>query len=143
MLTYTRIELSGLKKLSGKNLSLTFFYLEKAIELVNEQAKYIADFVDCPLKHKTVKLKWLGTLVDYVEWVYGLHEYLSKKGEKTSLRILFEVFNPIFGFKDFQFSSYFGNIKSRVKGERTTLLDLQKKLLMQRLEKLDLMPPKK
>ena len=45
--------------------------------------------------------------------------------------------------RDFQYSSYFSNIKARVKGERTTLLDTQKKLLMQRLEKLDLKPPKK
>jgi len=143
MLVYTRIELSGLKRLSGKDTSISYFYLEKAIELVNEQANYIADFVDCPLRRKNIKLKWIGTLVDYVEWVYGLHEFLNKKGEKASLRVLFEVFNPIFGFKNFQYSSYFSNIKARVKGERTTLLDTQKKLLMQRLEKLDLKPPEK
>ena len=56
MLVYTRIELFGLKRLSGKNTSISFSYLEKAIELVNEQANYIADFVDCPLRRKNIKL---------------------------------------------------------------------------------------
>ena len=134
MLVYTHVELSGLKRVSGKNPKTSSFYVEKAIELVNKQMDYIADIVDCPLRHKTIKLKWVGTIVDYVEWIYGLHEFLNQKGEKVSLKILFEVFNPIFCIEVKDYAQYFRTIKSRAKGDRTTLLDIQKKLLIQRME---------
>jgi len=134
MLIYTRVELSGLKKFSIKKSSISFSYLEKAIELIDKQANYIEDFVDCPLKHKTVRLKWLGTLLDYVEWVYGLHEFLNQNDEKVSLKVLFDTFNPIFGIEVKDYAQYFRTIKNRVKGDRTTLLDMQKKLLIQRME---------
>ena len=134
MLVYTRVELSGLKRLSGKKLTLTFSYLDKAIELVDKQADYITDFVDCPLKHKTVKLKWLGTLLDYVEWIYGLSEFLNQKGEKVTCKMLFDTFNPIFGFKDFQYSTYFSIIKAR-KREHSSIFEIQEQLLTQRKEK--------
>ena len=134
MLVYTRVELSGLKKFSIKKSSISFSYLEKAIELVDKQADYITDFVDCPLKHKNIKIKWLGTLLEYVEWIYGLYEYLNQKGEKITIKTLFTIFNPIFGFKDFQYSSYFNVIKARMK-EHSSIFEIQEQLLTQRKEK--------
>ena len=143
MLVYTHVELNGLKRVSGKNPKTSSFYVEKAIELVNKQMDYIADIVDCPLRHKAIRLNWVGTLLDYVEWVYGLYEYLNQKGENVTIKSLFEVFNPVFGFKDFQYSSYFNTIKARSKGERTVLFDLQKKLLIKRMVKTDEKPSNK
>jgi len=143
MLVYTHVELNGLKMVSGKNMKISSFYVEKAIELVDKQMCYIADIVDCPLRHKTIRLKWVGTIIDYVEWVYGLHEFLNQTDEKVSLRTLFDTFNPIFDIEVKDYAQYFRNIKIRSKGDRTTLLDMQKKLLIERIEKLDEKPPKK
>ena len=134
MLIYTRVELSGLKRLSRKNSSKSNYYIEKAIELVDMQAHYITDVVDCPLRHKSIKLKWLGPLLDYVEWIYGLYEFLNLKGEKVTIKTLFNIFNPIFGFKDFQYSSYFNVIKARMK-EHSSIFEIQEQLLSQRKEK--------
>ena len=143
LLIYTRVELSSLIKTSGKNAAELLSYLEKAIELVDKQMAYIADSVVCPLKQKVIRLKWMGTLLDYVEWVYGLHEFLNQSGEKVSLKILFETFNPIFSIEVQEYAQYFRTIKSRTKGERTTFLDKQKKLLTERIEKSDQTPSKK
>ena len=98
---------------------------------------YIADSVVCPLKQKAIRLKWMGTLMDYVEWVYGLHEYLNQSGEKVSLKMLFETFNPIFGIDVQDYAQYFGTIKTRAKGDRTAFLDKQKKMLIQRMDEPD------
>ena len=143
MLVYTHCELSDLKRVTWKKSAISFSYLEKAIELVDKQMDYIADVVDCPLRHKSLNLKWVGTLLDYVEWVYGLHEFLNQSGEKVSLKMMFETFNPIFGIEVQDYAQYFRTIKSRTKGERTTFLDKQKKLLTERMEKLDQTPSKK
>ena len=133
MLVYTQVELSGLKRVSGKNTKISSFYVEKAIELVAKQMDYIADVVDCPLRHKTIRFNWVGNIIDYVEWVYGLHEFLNQTGDKVTLKTLFDTFNPIFGIELKEYAQYFMTIKSRAKGDRTTFLDLQKKLLMQRM----------
>jgi len=99
--------------------------------------------VDCPLKVNTRRLKWTGKLLDYVEWVYALHEILNLNGGRVKLNTLFEVFNRIFGIKVKDFSQYFRSIRIRAKGDRTTLLDLQKQLLTERLERADEKPSKK
>ena len=90
--------------------------------------------MDCPLKQKICKFKWVDKKVDYVEWVYGLHEILNQNGEKVSLDTLFENFNPIFGFKSFQHSSCFSITKIRSK-ERIWIFQKQEKLLKDRKEK--------
>ena len=105
-------------------------YVRKAIELVDRQIGFVEKLIlaeisatDCPFRHKSVNLNWMGTLLDYVEWVYGLHEFLNQSGEKVSLKILFETFNPIFSIEVQEYAQHFRTIKSRTKGERTTFLD--------------------
>ena len=122
-------------------------YLKKAIELVDRQLLFVErqmlaeqTDMDCPLKQKSIfgiKLKWTHNIVDYVEWMYGLHEILNVAGAKVSLTKLFNVFNPVFGIKLTSFSQFFAMIKNRKKGERTTFLDKQKKLLTLRIEEAD------
>ena len=122
-------------------------YIEKAVELLDRQREFAEQQIltektdmDCPLKQKSifgVKLKWTHKIVDYVEWIYGLYEILNAAGENVSLTKLFKVFNPVFGIKLTSFSQFFTMIKNRKKGERTTFLDKQKKLLTLRMEEAD------
>ena len=86
---------------------------------------------------RTAKLKWTRTIMDYVEWMYGSHVLLNLNDGKVSLKMLFDIFNPIFGFKDIPFSTYFNIIRNRKRSERTTLLDLERQLLIERMEKSD------
>jgi len=117
-------------------------YLQKAIALVERQIEFIQQQilaeqtgVDCPLKQKTQRLKWTVQKVDYVEWVYALHEILNLNGGKVTLDTLFDFFNPIFDMNPINFNQVFTAIKNRKKGDRTTLLNMQKTLLTRRMEK--------
>jgi hypothetical protein len=83
------------------------------------------------------KLKWTNKIIDYIEWVYALHGVLNINGETAMLKTLFRVFNPIFGLDVKDFSLYFISIKNRKKGDRTSFLDLQKQILIQRMEDAD------
>ena len=124
-------------------------YVEKAIDLLDIQIGHVEQQifaeqtgVNCPLKQKNKKLKWTVHHLDFVEWIYALNEILNLNGGTAKLKTLFEIFSPIFGMLPFNFSSYFTKIKNR-QGDRTTLLDKQKKLLMERMEKEDETPSKK
>ena len=112
-------------------------FLKKAIEFIDGQLLAEQNAVNSPLKQKAIRLKWSGTTMDYVEWVYALYGTLTLNGEKAKLKTLFDVFNPVFGFEDFQFSSYYSRIRSRKKGDRTTFLDLQKQRFIRQMEKAD------
>ena len=147
LLSYTHVELSCLTAEYNKNTS---FYLEKALELVNKQIEFVEQQmfaeqtgIDCPLKPNTKRLRWTGKLLDYVEWVYALHEILNLNGGRVKLKTLFDVFNRVFGIKVKDFSQYFRNIRTRKKGDRTTLLDMQKQLLTERMEEADNKPSQK
>ena len=111
--------------------------MDRQIVFVEQQIMAEQNAVVCPLKPKTSRLKWTCTTLDYVEWVYGLYAVLNRNGEKATLKTIFDVFNPVFGFEDFQFSSYFGKIRSRKRIERTTFIDLQKQLFTERMEETD------
>ena len=78
--------------------------------------------------------------MDYVEWVYALHEILNTDSDKLTLRTLFETLNPVFNMDVKAYALYFTSIKNRKKGDRTALLDWQKQLLMQRMEKSEAKP---
>ena len=73
----------------------------------------------------------------YVEWMYALHLILNLKEGNVSLKMLFDIFNPIFGFKNIPFSNYFAKIVSRKKEGQNSVLDLQNQLLSQRKEQKD------
>ena len=75
------------------------------------------------------------TKLDYVEWIYALHVILNLNGGKVTLQTLFDVFNPILGMDVKHYNQYFRSIKIRKKGDQTFLLDLEKQLLVQRIEK--------
>ena len=119
-------------------------YHTKAISLVNRQLVFVEQQmlaeqtgIDCPLKNKSKRLKWTGKLLDYVEWIYALHEILNLEGGTVKLKTLFDVFNSVFGINLTAFSQYFKAIKDRKKGDRTTFLDMQKELLTRRMDETD------
>jgi hypothetical protein len=56
------------------------------------------------------------------------------------LKTLFGVFNGLFGIDVKEYSLYFTGIKNRKKGDRTSFLDLQKQLLIRRMEEADRRP---
>jgi hypothetical protein len=96
--------------------------------------------VNCPFQQAAatgIKLEWKRTRLDYVEWVYALCEILNIDDGKASLKTLFEIFNPIFGLNVHDYAQYFKIVRNRKRSERTALLDLQKQLLIQRMENLD------
>jgi hypothetical protein len=145
-LVYTHIELSCLTPESKKNVAV---FLEKAIILLDIQIERLEKqkFADSyPHNNETFfgkKLKWTLNISAYVEWVYGLGEILNLNGCKVKFSKLFRIFNPIFGMKLTNFSSYFNIIKSRKKGERSLIFDKQKELLNQRMDEADNTPSKK
>jgi hypothetical protein len=89
------------------------------------------------------KLKWTNKIVDYVEWIYALQSIFKLNGETVTLKTLFNIFNSIFEIDVKDFSLYFISIKNRKKGDRTSFLDLQKHLLMQRMDDADRKPSRK
>ena len=95
---------------------------------------------DCPSQETATtfgQLKWTLTRMDYTEWIYGLDGILNLNGGKVSLKTLFEIFNPIFGIKDFQYSNYFAKIASRKKDGKKSVFDLEREHTGQRKEKSD------
>jgi hypothetical protein len=128
-------------------------YIEKAIYLIDTQVDFTErqmyiekSLVKCPLykpESSVVKLKWTGKIVDYVEWVYALYGVLNLNDGNVTLKTLFDIFNGIFGLEVKDFSLYFMSIKNRKKGDRTSFLDLGKRLLIERMEESDRKPSRK
>jgi len=80
-----------------------------------------------PLESKPkAKLKWTGSIVEWVELIYALYAAGVINGGKVTLKKLFRTMGEVFGFEVREFSNYFMNIKRRVKGDRTTFLDKSK-----------------
>jgi hypothetical protein len=78
-----------------------------------------------------------------VEWVYALYGVLNNNDGTVTLKSLFDIFNGIFGLDVKDFSVYFMSIKNRKKGDRTSFLDMAKKVLIERMEETDRKPSKK
>ena len=89
------------------------------------------------------KLKWTGSIVDFVELIYALHAGGYANDGKISLKELFKEMGDFFDFEVNEYSNYFMNIKNRSKGDRTKFLDELKTALLQKMEKSDENPSRK
>jgi hypothetical protein len=103
---------------------------------------------NCPVAQQlqtrnTVKIKWTGNIVDWVELIYSLHASGHVNNGKVSLKKLFAVMGEAFGFKVEEFSRVFIDIKNRVKGDRTAFLEELKQALIRIMEKADRKPSRK
>jgi hypothetical protein len=81
------------------------------------------------------KLKWTGSIIEFVELVYALHA-AGKLGE-VSLKNAFAVLSEMFDMEVKNYYRLFWDIKNRVKGDRTVFLDSLKKVMAALMEKLD------
>ena len=72
--------------------------LDSRIEFIEKQILAEKGTVDCPLKQKNVKMKWMGSVVDWVELIYALYAVGCTNNEKITLRELFDNMNKVFVF---------------------------------------------
>jgi hypothetical protein len=95
---------------------------------------------NCPFSHqhpKRSKLKWTGSIIDWVELNYALHEVKKINNGEISLRELFQLTGEAFDFDVKEFSNYFMNIKGRLNENRTKFLDELKRALARKMEDAD------
>jgi hypothetical protein len=78
-------------------------------------------------------LKWTGSIVDWVELIYALHETESFNNGKISLKELFQQMGEMFDFEVKEFANYFMNIKNRKDGQRTKFTDLLRDAVLGRM----------
>jgi hypothetical protein len=128
-------------------------YLQKAISLVDKQLEWIEKQIlteqtalNCPFRQQNQvqkQLKWTGSIVDWVEFIYALYAVGYINNGKVSLKKLFRIMGEVFDFDVKEFSRTFTDIKGRKKGDRTPFLDLMKQLLIERMTEADSKPAKK
>jgi hypothetical protein len=128
-------------------------YLRKAIDIVDRQMEFVrwqmqleAPAQNCPFvlqfpKHG--KLKWTGSVVEWVELIYALYTAKRINNGKTSLKELFQQMGRIFDIEEKEFAVYFMNIKNRTDGRRTKFMDLLRDAVLKRMEDADRKPSRK
>ena len=121
-------------------------YIEKTIDLLDKKIEFIEKLilaekgaVDCPLKQKNVKMKWIGSVVDWVELIYALYAVGCTNNEKITLKEFFDNMGKVFDIDVKEFSRTFNDIKNRVKGN-TKFLDELKCALLKKIEETDEKP---
>jgi len=149
-LVYTRTELSGLREAAKKN---AINYLLKAIEIFDRKIEFVEKqilvekIIECsPVKQSEAyqsKMKWTGSVVEWVEMIYALYLVKRINDGKISLKELFKQFGNIFDFEVKEFANYFMNIKNRKDGRRTKFTDLMRNSLLVRMEEADRTPSRK
>jgi len=130
------------------NLEKKFKELDKKYGTKVQQRKILvmnlSHFQD-EIENSTIqhKLKWTGSIVEWVELVYALHSVGYADGGQASLKKLFAYLGEVFDIEVKEFSRTFIDVKNRVKGDRTSFLDELKRVLIERIEKADEKPSRK
>jgi hypothetical protein len=89
------------------------------------------------------KLKWTGSVFEWVEMIYALYSVKRINSGKISLKELFQQMGEIFDFEVKEFANYFMNIKNRTDNHRTKFMDLLKDTLLGRMNNTDRKPSRK
>ena len=89
------------------------------------------------------KLKWTGSIVEWVELIYALYLVKRINDGRITLTELFCHLGKIFDFEVKEFTNYFMNIKNRTDGKRTKFTDLMKESLTGRMIESDKKPARK
>jgi hypothetical protein len=128
-------------------------YLSKAISIVDKQVEFVCMQMqmettaqNCPFtcRHqKHCKLKWTGSVIEWVELMYALYTVKRINNGKISLKELFRQMGEIFDFDVKEFAVYFMNIKHRTDSRRTKFMDLLKDAVLERMEESDRKPSRK
>lgn len=101
-------------------------------------AKQSAEY--CPIaghSAKQTKLKWTGSIIEWVELIYTLYLVRRINGGKITLKELFIQMGTFFDFEVKEFANYFMNIKSRKDGNRTKFMDVLKNTLLEYMSEFD------
>ena len=106
-------------------------------QLLEEQADR-----NCPFSRKTPakKLKWTGSIVEWVELIYALYTVKRINNGEVSLKDLFQQMGELFDFDVKEFSNYFMNIKNRTDEHRTKFTDLLRDAVLGRMTDADRKP---
>ena len=121
-------------------------YIKRALLLIETQKDLVRYLLEaeyntkyCPFeKHSLAKkLKWTGSLVEWVEFIYALHGAECFNDGKITLTDLFQALGELFGMEVKKFSRTFIDIKNRSKGDCTVFLDKLKKVLLHKIEEVE------
>jgi hypothetical protein len=128
-------------------------YLQKAIGIVDKQIEFVhrqmqaeataQNYPSARLSPKHSKLKWTGSVVEWVELVYALYTVKRINNGKITLKELFGQMGEIFDIDVKEFANYFMNIKNRTDSHRTKFMDLLKSAVLERMEEADRKPSRK
>jgi len=134
--------LQVLQRYREKNAAI---YQKKALELLDRRIEFVEkqilsglNAVHCPPKQKTSSektLKWTGTQMEFVELVYALHE--ASCFGNISLKDLFHGLGQLTGCEVKNHYRLFWDIKNRVAEERTFFLNKLRKILSDKLVRMD------
>jgi hypothetical protein len=107
----------------------------------------LAEQTGCLFSGKSIttlkKLKWTGSIVEWVELIYALYSVKCINNGKVPLKELFRQMGETLDFEAKEFSRTFMDIKGRKKGDRTPFLDSMKQLLIERMTEADRKPAKR
>ncbi|MDE6877689.1 MAG: RteC domain-containing protein [Odoribacter sp.] len=137
-LRYTRIRLCTLRKyLPDRNPQIRF--LDVAIADITTELDLLQRYGKVhPLPESLHE--WNGTLIDYVELIYGLQEVGCIDNGKITVTELASCFNRMFGMtiKESHFYNAYTDMKRRKNDSRTYFIDKMRESLNHRMEQDDL-----
>jgi hypothetical protein len=116
------------------------------MKFVRWQMQVEATAQNCPFSCRYQargKLKWTGSIIDWVELNYALHEIKIINDETISLKDQFQLMGEAFDFDVKEFANYFMNIKGRQEENKTKFLDELKKALIRKMKDADRKPSRK
>ena len=137
-LRYTRIRLYSLRKYLPEH-SPQIRFLDIAIDDITTELDLLQRYGKTyPPIHSLHK--WNGTLIDYVELIYGLQEMGCIDNGRVTVTELASSFNQIFGItiKESHFYNAYTDMKRRKNDSRTYFIDKMRERLNRRMEEDDL-----
>jgi hypothetical protein len=114
-------------------------FVEKQIQWVEAGQKSMS----FKPENSDTKLKWTGSIVDWVKLIYALQSAGCINHGKITLKELFRLMGEVFDFEVKEFSNYFMHIKNRTDRHRTKFMDLLKDTVLGRMEDADRKPSRK
>jgi hypothetical protein len=132
-----------------KNAEITLC-LDKAIQLVTKQIEFVKWEMQLEKCGQCAgfpklegKIRWTGSIVEWVELIYALYAVGKINNGKTSLKELFQQMGRIFDIEVKEFANYFMNIKNRKDEHRTKFMNMLRDAVLGRMEDADRKPSRK
>ena len=116
-------------------------YIEKTIYLIDTQIDFVERQILSQVNSTNIpksdlkKIQWKGGRMELVELVYALHE--AGIFGKIPLKTLFDFIGKMFGCEVTNYYRLFWDIKNRIVEERTFFLNKLRKILSDKLVRMD------